>query len=536
MMIKFRGIAEYVMSSPLPAALKENIPHIIDKLNSDILRKGAKNPQDAAKIVAYKIKDNILEFTIESGAVVRLHHATLRIKNFLAPLLGKDYRIGIRTIKIRNPEILIDQKLRFSTSLPLIREIIVTDNSTIIKLNDLDESIIKRPIIDRLLKLIETKEKKAKWGGKVEHWRLIKRSKEKEPKFFEDPNEIIEKIGWIKRFAPGQWLYTPPITHLIRRFEQLFINIVLKPLGFVEVIFPKIVPLRIGVKTGHLKGTPHQMMFASQPLSYNIEDFDEWIDLVSVTEEAPPEELKRFLKDPSYFLCFAQCEPFYWFFEGEIIDREKLPMRWYDKSGPSFRWESGGLRGLERLVEFHRIEITWIGEPDQVIEIRNQLLERYEYFMDKVLDLEWRWAWVTPFYLVHAGEIEEEEAEIDINRPGTIDFEAWLPYKGPKEDHHTWLEIGNISIHGAKYAEPFRIKHQLRDKIIWTGCSGFGVERWFIAFLAQKGFDPDNWPKIVRERITRPPLSVQLVTYPHTKEGKEILDEIEKLLDKLPVE
>ena len=535
-MIKFHGFVDYTLSATLPEDFQSIVTEIIDHLNSDVLKKGAKDEKEAARIVSYAIKDNILTVEIESGFRVRLHHAALRTKNYLANLLGKKYKIGIRNVILRNSEIIIDEPLSVSTSLPFVKRVEIKDNKTIVSLDTLVESDIKRPIIDRLLKLLETKEARKKWGGKVEHWKLLKRSAEKEPKFTEDPNVILEEIGWIKRFAPGQWLYTPAITHIIRKFEQMFIDIVLKPIGFIEAIYPKIVPLEVGVKTGHLKGTPHQMMFASQPISYNLDDFDEWLDIVNVLDEAPPEKLREFLKDPSYFLCFAQCEPFYWFFSGELMDRTRLPMKWFDRSGPSFRWESGGLRGLERLVEFHRIEITWIGETEQVIEIRNQLLERYEYFMDKVLDLEWRWAWVTPFYLVHAGEIVAEDEEIDINRPGTIDFEAWLPYRGSRNEDHTWLEIGNISIHGTKYSEPFRIKHQLKDKTIWTACSGFGVERWLIAFLAQKGFDPENWPPIVRQYITRPPKSVLTVTYPKTKKGRKLLEEIEAMLSKLPVE
>ena len=534
-MIKFHGFVDYTLSAIPSTELINELKDIIQFLNNNVLRKGAEKAEEAARIISHEIYDKVLTFEIESGSKVRLHHAALRIKNHLAKILGSKYKIGIREILLKDPKIIIDEKLGISTNLPYIEEIEWHDNRTIIHLRPLTESDIKRPIIDRLLKLFELKKRRLEWGGKIEHWKLLKKSVEKEPKYYEDPNIVIESIGWIKRIAPGQWLYTPPITHILRRFQEMFIDLVLKPLGFVEAIYPKLIPLEIGVKTGHLKGTPHQMLFASQPISYNVDDFQEWIDLVSVLDEAPPKKLKDFLKDPDYFLCFAQCEPFYWFFGGEIMDIRKLPMKWFDRSGPSFRWESGGLRGLERLVEFHRIEITWIGEPDQVIKIRNELLEKYEYFMDKVLDLEWRWAWVTPWFLVHAGEIEEEK-EIDINQPGTIDFEAWLPYRGNRSDQHNWLEIGNISIHGSKYTSAFKIKHQQKDKTIWTACSGFGTQRWLLAFLAQKGFDPDNWPEIVKKYIIRPPKSVTMVTYPKTKKGWKLLEDIEKLFDKLPSE
>ncbi len=525
-MVRFSGIVEYHFSKNLPNELVKKMDEIIRELNDKILSKGAKTKEDAALITRYDFNNNVLILEIESGKNVRVHHAALRIKNFMAPKIGKEYKIGIREITLKDGVILIDGEYKITTKLPYIKNISVEDNKTLIHLNDLSESELKKPIIDRLLKLVEFKELKRKFGGKAEHWQLMRYSGPKEPKFRSDPNEYIEKIGWIKRYSVGQWFYTPPITHIIRKFQELFIETVLEPLGFIEAIYPKIIPVEMGLKTGHIKGTVNQMMFTCQPKSYNIEDFEEFIDLVMVLDTVPKDVLKEHLRDPSHWLCFAQCEPFYWFFGNEIIDPAILPVKWFDRSGPSFRWEAGGIKGLERLMEFHRIEVTWLGEPKQVIEIRNQLLDRYEYFMDKVLDLEWRWAWVTPFFLVHAGEIEEE-GEIDINQPGTIDFEAWIPYRGTREENNNWLEIGNISIHGTKYSESFKIKHRKPDKIIWSGCSGFGVQRWLIAFLAQKGFNPDNWPEEVRKKIEPLPKGVKMVTYPNP-EGRKLLNEIEK--------
>jgi len=152
--------------------------------------------------------------------------------------------------------------------------------------------------------------------------------------------------------------------------------------------------------------------------------------------------------------------------------------------------------------------------------------------MDKVLDLEWRWAWVTPWYLEQEGAVVEIKG-VEINRPGTIDFEIWLPYRGPREDRKNWLEVGNISIHGTKFTEPFKIKHN-KGITLWTGCSGFGAERWTIAFLAQRGFDPENWPPKVRKYLEENPFpeALKAVTYPKTDKGKELLDKIMKFYRK----
>jgi len=524
--LKFKGMLILEFSKPLTEEHNGLIRHVVDELNNNILVKGATLPEEAAKVVDFRIEDGKLVLNLETGRQVRIHSAAMRIKNYVAKIFGSKLKVGVRGLTLKDTVIELDGEFSVSPKIPLIRKLLVDEGKTYVYLDVMDESVLKKPVLDRLIKLLNDKEMRAKWKGKAEHWQLIKRSREKEPLFKEDPNKIFEEIGWIKRFSIGQWIYTPPAIYLINMIKQLFLEEVVKPLGFEEVVFPKIYPPEIGLKTGHLKGTINSMLFASLPISYDISAFEELIDYMSVMNEVPQEDLRDYLRPPSYFLCFAQCEPFYQFFSGEIVDDRALPIKWFDQSGPSFRWEAGGLHGVERLIEFHRIEVVWLGKPEQVVEIRNQLLERYEHFMDKVLDLEWRWAWVTPWYLEHAGVIEKISEEI--NRPGTIDFEAWLPYKGSRDDAKAWLEIGNISIHGTKFTDPFKIKYSKKNVKLWTGCSGFGVERWMLVFIAQKGFDPENWPSKPREYVKKNPMpkSLLTVTYPKTKEGKELLKKI----------
>ncbi len=529
--MRFYGTAYFVLSKSISEELKEKISSIVDTLNKEVLTKGIKDPKTAPRIIDYDVMENKLIMRLESTGKIGIHEAALRIKNFLTRLLGQ-YRVGIRRIEINDAIIELEGRYTVSISVPIIKQIESKDNKTYIYFRTLDESIMKKPLLKRVITLLEEKERRKMWGGKIEHWRKIKESAPKKILFNDDPNSILENIGWIYSIAPGQWFFTPPFAYIFRKFEEMFIDIVLKPLGFVEAIFPKMEPLEIGFKTGHLKGTPNQMIFASLPISYNIDEFEEWQDYLVIYDRPDPELLRKFVEPPKYYLCFAQCPPFYRFLSKMVFRDEDLPLKWFDKSGPSFRWEgTGGLRGIERLVEFHRIEIVWLGKPEQVVDIRNKLLEKYEYFMDKVLDLEWRWAWVTPWFLVHAGETEEMDEQIDINKPGTIDFEAYLPYKGPKNDPHSWLEIGNISIHGTKYTSAFKVKHA-RNETLWTACSGFGIERWILAFLAQKGFDRDNWPKIVRDYIRDIPAGLENANYPKPK-YRNLKRNIEKLIGAL---
>jgi len=62
---------------------------------------------------------------------------------------------------------------------------------------------------------------------------------------------------------------------------------------------------------------------------------------------------------------------------------------------------------------------------------------------------------------------------------------------------------------GKKYTDAFNVKGQKAD--LWSGCSGIGLERWTVAFLAQKGLDPEKWPKAFRDRIGTMPQGIQFL-------------------------
>ncbi|MCS7099852.1 MAG: aminoacyl--tRNA ligase-related protein [Sulfolobales archaeon] len=530
--MRFRGIVKIELSRSLGQDDLKVLEEAIGEVSQSLV-KGFRDPEDGGRILNWRSEDKFLVIEIESRRL-RIDEAAMRVKNSLEESLGSRRRIGIRDIELEKALVEIDGEIRISTKLPFVKSIDASSERTTIHLDTLGEKDLKKPILLRLLRLLSEKELKARWGGKTEHWQLIKESRIKfaTPLTKEDPNKVLEEAGLVKRFSIGQWLYTPLATYLMNMVREVFIKEVVVPLGFTEAIFPKIYPLEVGLKTGHLRGTINSMVFASLPKTYNIEEFEELTDYMYVVNEAPPEEVAKYLRYPDYFLCYAQCEPFYWFFGGELVDDSSIPVKWFDRSGPSFRWESGGIYGLERVIEFHRVEMVWLGKPEQVVQIRNELLKAYEKFMDEVLDLEWREAWVTPWYYEQSGAVEKVE-EFDIDRPGTIDFELWLPYRGSREDRKSWLEVGNISIHGTKFTEPFRIRHN-KGVTLWTGCSGFGSQRWLVAFLAQRGFDPEKWPPVLREYLSRnpPPEPVAMVTYPKTRTGRDELDRLIKFLRK----
>ncbi len=166
----------------------------------------------------------------------------------------------------------------------------------------------------------------------------------------------------------------------------------------------------------------------------------------------------------------------------------------YDWSGPTYRNESGGTHGLDRVEEFNRIETLFTGTREQVVKTWLVLKGAFINFYDEVLDMEIKVAKVTPWWMAHAG-IKSASENPDV---GTFDFDAYLPYRGDREKE--WLEVQNDSSNGDKYPAAFNVKGR-KGECLWSGCAGASFQRIVVAFLAQKGLDTKNWPADVRKKF-----------------------------------
>jgi seryl-tRNA synthetase len=193
----------------------------------------------------------------------------------------------------------------------------------------------------------------------------------------------------------------------------------------------------------------------------------------------------------------------YWSLKGKTISEDSLPVLLFDKTAVSGRYESGGRHGIERVDEFHRLEPVYVGTREQLLELREKMLKQYKHVFNDIFDLEWRMAWVTPWYMQQAGEHGETTQDC-----GTIDFEAYMPYRGDRKKSE-WLEFQNLSIIGEKYIKAFNIKAQ--KSLLWSGCSGIGLQRWATAFLAQKGLNPENWPEGFRKYLNKIPEGIKFL-------------------------
>jgi seryl-tRNA synthetase len=483
------------------SSFNKEIQNFILSFNKKIYRK-----DKTLEIKNIRIKKNILYFEIISTGIFRPHNALLQLKNQISKEFGKKYHLGIREIKITgyNISFELEKKPLKDITIPFA-DVQFKDKIATIILKEIDEEFLQRNYIDRMITRINEKVANQYYEGKGEFWKAIWQSTEKKSVWNKDPTEEMVKNKWLEQGpTKGKWFYRAQATAILKTMQRIAIEEVLKPLGFQEIIESHIIPFDVWMKTGHMEGMPSEFYYICEPNTRDILAWERFVDLTKITKEVYIDELMKNLSKPKAGICYAQCPIIYWSLKGKTISEKSLPVLVYDNTAISNRYESGGRHGIERVDEFHRIEPVYIGTREQLLKIREDLLECYKHVFNDIFDLEWRMAWVTPWYMQQAGKIDNEITY----DTGTIDFEAYMPYRGDRKTSE-WLEFQNLSILGDKYIKSFNIKAQKSE--LWSGCSGIGLERWTTVFLAQKGLNPNNWPKGFRKYLDKLPEGIEFL-------------------------
>ncbi|MGP8158578.1 MAG: serine--tRNA ligase [Thermoplasmata archaeon] len=480
--------AELTLSGSLPSSVHpdELIPRVASEAIAHTI-----GVRGQGRLAEWKLEGERLRVVLESSGP-RPHQALLAFVRRLSEELGRAARVGVRSFVAARyrTEFSLDAAPKAEITLPLPHHLTVEGTLATLSLTALPEEGLRDNWMDRAVALVQEKVRRQTYEGKEQFWSLLSSSPAREPLFRSDPTEEMLKRHWV-RSGPtkGKWFLGPTAAHLLRTMERVAVEEVLRPLGFQEVVQPHHDSFDILLRTGHLEGLPGEFYYVCEPKTRDPAAWERFTDLVKITRRVPEEELARLVTRPTAVSCYAQCPTTYWWLSGRTLASESLPLKIFDRAAVSNRYESGGRHGLERVDEFHRIEPVFLGAREELLALREQLLARYRHVFDDVLELEWRTAWVTPFYLQQSGRVGVEDAEARVK--GTIDFEAYLPYRGTREQSE-WLEFQNLSIVGEKYTKAFSIKAQKGE--LWSGCTGIGLERWLTAFLAQKGLDRSGWP------------------------------------------
>jgi seryl-tRNA synthetase len=494
MHVHFGLKADLCFSNEIGADARATVELAVKEANGKIFCRGVPKgvpPEEVGRITLWEVEENNLFLEIESGGYTRAHDALFRFRKLVATALGK-HHLGLREIRVREFRVRLTGEIPEASipHLPFIRSVKREEGDVSLDLRVTTQDLENR-VPDRIVKLIEEKTEAAGYGGKTEHWELLYESPRRERTYTGNPTEEMERRHWIRHGSSrGQWIYGPQPIQLFRAFSSLVEDEILGPFGFSEMVFPKVDTWDVLSRSGHAKGVYPEIYYVCTPKTRDPGFWEDVADTYKVTGEVPVGMLRDRIDGPIGALCYAQCPSFWPFVQGRTIANTSLPVKIFDRSGTSHRYESGGIHGIERVDEFHRIELVWFGTVEQTTRLAEELHRAYTRVFNELLELEWRCARVTPWFMAQEGMV----GPCGCDSVGTTDYEAYLPYSAG------WLEFQNVSVNGDKYPKGFNVKIQSGEEC-WSGCSGIGLERWTAAFLSQKGFDPAGWPPAVAQRV-----------------------------------
>lgn len=268
----------------------------------------------------------------------------------------------------------------------------------------------------------------------------------------------LTKIGIIEEFGPGQYVILPKGTKLLNKIYEAMQEHIVRPLNFEEVVLPKMAPVDTFEKASLVDFPDGKQRQTEFPWSW-----DQYLCAVNPFGET--EGVKE-----TYVLDPLQCTVLYQFLKGKTVDVSDGPVKWYDRSGPTYRNESlDSLMPGVKQREFHRAEFMFLGTEEQVTETREQALQQVESLCQS-FGLGYRIVVGGSCHRLEDHEVREPTSIEDIP---VKDVEVYCPGYG-------YLEVSGNAVMGNTLTSRFSISGNNEEEL-WSGCSGIGLNRMMYA-------------------------------------------------------
>lgn len=331
-----------------------------------------------------------------------------------------------------------------------------------------DEESIKEEVIKYSQKYISSKG----MGS-----RCIKMFNNELREYFEQ-ELVSDNNGVINNFGNGLISFNGVAIKLYRFFDNAFRNIALE-VGGIEKMYPVLLPVEAYQTTGYLRNSPQYSMFCCCP-EENIRTLEE------VDKRVKGSDIQAILKEPNLALSPSACFHTYFEYKNKRLESEKT----FTFVQNVFRNEGRlNFNELGRLRDYHVREIVLFGSNEYVLKKREQIIKKTGDLMME-LELSGNICTATDPFVMPKMQKYKKIQLLDSSK-----YELRVNYSENKD-----ISVASFNIHGSAFTQPFNIK--IEDIIFpETGCVGFGIERWVLAFLSQYGLDAENWPNKVKTNL-----------------------------------
>lgn len=263
-------------------------------------------------------------------------------------------------------------------------------------------------------------------------------------------------------------------------FNQKFENMVKElfdnsDVALTEKLYPVMLPIHGYKKTGYLKRTPQYAIFCCSAI--------ENMKLLNEMDGMDFSEYKRLIDTPKYALSPSACFHVYEEYKDKILVKNTVVT--FTQS--VFRNEGRfNFSQFGRMRDYHVREIVFIGDYQFVTSARELEMDAVKDFIVR-MEINARMVLASDAFILPKMQKFKKIQKIDKSKY-ELQFSC---------DHEEYMSVASFNLHGEAFALPFNIKVDNKDTV--TGCIGFGLERFVLAFLSQYGEDSNQWPKDIKE-------------------------------------
>lgn len=285
--------------------------------------------------------------------------------------------------------------------------------------------------------------------------------------------------GFVNKSDKGLISLGKEAVDLFEYFDTVFRNIAMK-LGAKEEKFPVLLGIDTMNHTGYYRRTPQYTMFCSDV----TEDFAELEKMSKIS--FIKNNVEEVMKKPGFSLSPSACFHVYEKYQNKELANETiitLNQNVFRNEG-RLNWDEFG-----RLRDYHVREIVFFGSEKYVEQTREKMLKEIknvihrlgiDAFVSVASD-----AFIMPKMIKYKKYQLMERSK----------YEVRMSYRKDNS-----IAVASLNLHGTAFTDSFNISIQ-GEKNPVSGCIGFGIERWIMAFLAQFGTNVEQWPEEIQQFI-----------------------------------
>ena len=303
--------------------------------------------------------------------------------------------------------------------------------------------------------------------------------------YAKDPHIELSRRAEISQEAQGIYTLGPLLSRLISYFETRFLELA-RAFGADPYRFPTLIPACYLERVNYFQAFPHSLSFVTH-LREDLDTIDHFAQTAACGEDGSLSTESGSFAPIQSLLSPAVCYHLYFSLADKPLPEGKVTAT---AVGNCFRYESINLASLERLWNFTMREVIFVGTKDFVLDNRDAA-RKYMSRVFEEIGLAYQVESANdPFFI---GEFRKQAA---FQSAFQLKYEirARLPFEDAT------LAVGSYNYHQDFFGR--NLNMTLPDgSPAHTGCVAFGLERMAYAFLAQYGFDKNDWPKVVREAL-----------------------------------